>query len=131
MRRGRGGRLWGRAGTPEEKGWPAAHAEEVKRQTACKPCSVPRVAPHGWPFIWDARCRAPRAIDPDGGAKTRVAAFRRTGRPSLLDLAPGGVCRAAPVAGRAVRSYRTLRSEERRVGQECVSTCRSRGAPYQ
>jgi len=28
--------------------------------------------------------------------------------PSLLGLAPGGVCRAAPVAGRAVRSYRTL-----------------------
>src|SRR3546814_21131214 len=25
---------------------------------------------------------------------------------------------------------RTLRSEERRVGKECVSTCRSRGAPY-
>src|SRR3546814_17724581 len=23
-----------------------------------------------------------------------------------------------------------LRSEERRVGQECVSTCRSRGSPY-
>src|SRR3546814_19892900 len=25
----------------------------------------------------------------------------------------------------------TLRSEERRVGQECVSTCRSRWSPYQ
>src|SRR3546814_15609457 len=25
---------------------------------------------------------------------------------------------------------RTLRSEERRVGKECVSTCRSRWAPY-
>jgi len=30
------------------------------------------------------------------------------GPPSLLGLAPGGVCRAATVAGRAVRSYRTL-----------------------
>ena len=28
--------------------------------------------------------------------------------PSLLGLAPGGVYRAAPVAGDAVRSYRTL-----------------------
>ena len=28
--------------------------------------------------------------------------------PSLFDLAPGGVCRAAPVTSRAVRSYRTL-----------------------
>src|SRR3546814_14227716 len=25
---------------------------------------------------------------------------------------------------------RDLRSEERRVGKECVSTCRSRGSPY-
>src|SRR3546814_8948673 len=25
---------------------------------------------------------------------------------------------------------RPLRSEERRVGKECVSTCRSRGSPY-
>src|SRR3546814_10015195 len=26
--------------------------------------------------------------------------------------------------------YRTMRSEERRVGKECVSTCRSRWSPY-
>src|SRR3546814_8207221 len=26
--------------------------------------------------------------------------------------------------------YKDLRSEERRVGQECVSTCRSRWSPY-
>src|SRR3546814_7018330 len=28
------------------------------------------------------------------------------------------------------RSYLTLRSEERRVGKECVSTCSSRWSPY-
>src|SRR3546814_13292292 len=28
------------------------------------------------------------------------------------------------------RSRRNLRSEERRVGKECVSTCRSRWSPY-
>src|SRR3546814_4667495 len=28
------------------------------------------------------------------------------------------------------RQLRTLRSEERRVGKECVSTCRSRWSPY-
>lgn len=28
--------------------------------------------------------------------------------PPLFDFAPGGVCRAADVAARAVRSYRTL-----------------------
>src|SRR3546814_11330256 len=34
-----------------------------------------------------------------------------------------------PLAERAA-SERTMRSEERRVGKECVSTCRSRGAPH-
>src|SRR3546814_8433296 len=28
------------------------------------------------------------------------------------------------------RDYHVLRSEERRVGKECVSTCRSRWSPY-
>src|SRR3546814_14286363 len=37
--------------------------------------------------------------------------------------------------GRPARAWRALsqwhsRSEERRVGKECVSTCRSRGSPY-
>src|SRR5215469_16663857 len=42
---------------------------------------------------------------------TRTAARKRAwpcGLPSLLGLAPGGVCRAAAVTGGAVRSYRTL-----------------------
>src|SRR3546814_12895290 len=30
----------------------------------------------------------------------------------------------------AVETLAGVRSEERRVGKECVSTCRSRGAPY-
>ena len=77
-----------------------------KRQTACKPGSVPARDGEGWPFIWDARCRTPRATDPDGGAETRPA--RAEGLPSLLGLAPGGVCHAAAVAGGAVRSYRTI-----------------------
>src|SRR3546814_14839883 len=37
----------------------------------------------------------------------------------------------APVlAGKKVALVSILRSEERRVGKECVSTCRSRGSPY-
>src|SRR3546814_2247204 len=32
--------------------------------------------------------------------------------------------------GRAVRGCVAARSEERRVGKECVSTCRSRWSPY-
>ena len=59
-----------------------------------------------WPFIWDARRRTPRATYPGGGAETRLAG--RAGLPPLLGLAPGGVYRAVPVAGDAVRSYRTL-----------------------
>src|SRR5580692_1161339 len=40
-----------------------------------------------------------------------MAAWKRAwpcGLPSLLGLAPGGVCPAAAVAGSAVRSYRTI-----------------------
>src|SRR6185312_12694852 len=55
---------------------------------------------------------------------TRMAMWKRTrprpkyrpwaGRPSLLGLAPGGVCPAAAVAGSAVRSYRTISPLPRR-----------------
>src|SRR3546814_3234648 len=42
------------------------------------------------------------------------------------------VRRAVPVvaAGGEDRGRRRQRSEERRVGKECVSTCRSRWSPY-
>src|SRR3546814_13432129 len=33
-------------------------------------------------------------------------------------------------AGTAISRGRLIRSEERRVGKECVSTCRSRWSPY-
>src|SRR3546814_20541113 len=36
----------------------------------------------------------------------------------------------AASAGRPIRYLRAVRSEERRVGKECVSTCRSRWSPY-
>src|SRR3546814_19469771 len=32
--------------------------------------------------------------------------------------------------GKVLGMKRTMRSEERRVGKECVSTCRSRWSPY-
>src|SRR3546814_19680850 len=38
---------------------------------------------------------------------------------------------ALGVAGGAVHGQERERSEERRVGEECVSTCRSRWSPYQ
>jgi len=49
---------------------------EVECQTVCKPGSVPSAKfpwRRGWPFIWDARRRTPRATDPSGGAKIRPA----------------------------------------------------------
>src|SRR3546814_17445968 len=63
--------------------------------------------------------------------------FRRS-RPRAFCTNCGGcitIRRNAPIRSRFVlfgtRFYlRRFRSEERRVGQECVSTCRSRCAPY-
>ena len=61
------------------------------------------------PFIWDADCSAPRATNPGGGLDH---AWPRKSPPAsvppLFGLAPGGVCRAAPVTRGAVRSYRTV-----------------------
>jgi hypothetical protein len=61
------------------------------------------------PFIWGAGCPAPRATNPGGGPEDglRVPGVPAR-RPPLFGLAPGGVYRAAPVARRAVRSYRTV-----------------------
>src|SRR3546814_20322588 len=38
--------------------------------------------------------------------------------------------RGRPIHGPNYTSIHALRSEERRVGKECVSTCRSRWSPY-
>ena len=77
---------------------------------ACKPGSVPpqlvSQPERGWPFIWDARYRTPRATDPGGDAGTRLPA--EAGVPPLFGLAPGGVYHAGLVTKDAVRSYRTV-----------------------
>src|SRR3546814_18136753 len=52
-------------------------------------------------------------------------------RTALATLTPN--CAAAPRADRPDANRATnapYRSEERRVGKECVSTCRSRWSPY-
>lgn len=58
------------------------------------------------PFLWDEHCCPPQATNPDGKPETALQGFPCL--PSLFGLAPGGVCRAASVAGRAVVSYTTL-----------------------
>src|SRR3546814_19810776 len=59
-------------------------------------------------------------------------AHRRHGTPGPVDRPGRRLSRAAHGAGaeRGQALLRTQRSEERRVGKECVSTCSSRRSPY-
>src|SRR3546814_8440166 len=50
--------------------------------------------------------------------------------PSLPPSTAGLAVRQTPFAEPAVETAYPTRSEERRVGKECVSTCRSRWSPY-
>ncbi len=75
------------------------------RQTACKPGSVPAGAGDGHSSGTPVAGRLAR---PTRTTARRPACRTGSGVSSLLGLAPGGVYRAAPVAGGAVRSYRTL-----------------------
>ena len=90
---------------PQPLKWSGQRAKE-KRQTACKPGSVPAsrqgmTIPLGRPLPDASRDRPGRRREnpPAGGD---------AGAPPLFGLAPGGVYRAVPVTGDAVRSYRTL-----------------------
>src|SRR3546814_12129779 len=74
--------------------------------------------------------------------KSRESQTVRRPMTSLRDVDSGGTILAAtrdPYRGRSVnletvrqvmKIIRGQRSEERRVGKECVSTCRSRWSPY-
>ena len=72
-------------------------------QTACKPGSVRGRPPTRWPFIWDARCRTPRATDPGGWSGNRPGTVLRPRR-----AAPTWSCS--------------------RRGLPCRTLCRARGA---
>ena len=79
------------------------------RQTVCKPGSVPRERGDGHSsgtFVAERLARPTRAAARQARPAAPVIGQRRL--PLLLGLAPGGVCRAAAVAGSAVRSYRTI-----------------------
>src|SRR3546814_16948600 len=68
------------------------------------------------------RGRVPRALRGEGGERERRRRKRRLQAPQGTD-GQGGHRLTGP---RRTAS----RSEERRVGKECVSTCRSRWSPY-
>src|SRR3546814_2493839 len=55
---------------------------------------------------------------------TRVACRKKSSLPTLSPPRP------TPRRHRRPEASRRRRSEERRVGKECVSTCRSRWSPY-
>ena len=74
-------------------------------QTICKPGSVRGFPP--WTVIPLGRT-LPFASSNQPGRLGRSGPCTLPCAPSLFGLAPGGVCRAASVTRRAVRSYRTL-----------------------
>jgi hypothetical protein len=79
-------------------------------QTACKPGSVP---PPGRTWATGTTIPLGRPLpdasrDRPGRRRGNPRAKPKLGVPPLFGLAPGGVCRAALVAERAVRSYRTV-----------------------
>src|SRR3546814_4800725 len=92
-------------------------------------CSSDLIVAGGLPADDDELVRAMRAhflpCSRAAGAIGRVRAFRDDALdPEFLDLAVEG----DPVFGDMIRVAQH-RSAERRVGQECVSTCRSRWTP--
>src|SRR3546814_19165847 len=62
-------------------------------------------------------------ITPEGVGRNAVELLRKIKAAQYVREHPNEVCPAKWEAGD--------RSEERRVGKECVSTCRSRWSPYQ
>src|SRR3546814_16966564 len=77
----------------------------------------------------DARARLADVLARDPGAKRRADDIYR-----MWDLlgtlpAPRKWTPSRTAAGIARLKFRPPRSEERRLGKECVRTCRSRGSP--
>src|SRR3546814_16478510 len=64
---------------------------------------------------------APTPLESSIGTRPRIA---------TLAVISTGLSRSAVPCTTASRTDKPLRSEERRVGKECDSTCRSRWSPY-
>src|SRR3546814_18920933 len=70
------------------------------------------------------------ALELDAGGDHVLGADREVAD-ARADFAPFVAADAAVAAGVEAQGWRHRgRSEERRVGKECVSTCRSRWSPY-
>src|SRR3546814_15924840 len=71
-----------------------------------------------------------RDVDMDGWVTIHHALSRQDGAWVLGQTKTEGSERTIPAPERVVEAFRVQRSEERRVGKECVSPCRSRWSPY-
>src|SRR3546814_15053909 len=65
----------------------------------------------------------------DGGEKLVVLDSRPMDEYEVMNIPSGVCCPGAELVWRAGDAAPSPRSEERRVGKECVSTCRSRWSP--
>ena len=109
LKEGRSCLMTTNAETTHNMWWAIRRRSQYIDQAACKPGSVHHLTPKGQtdgrPFLWDGPRGPPHATNPDG---MRRRTCPTSGRPSLFGLAPGGACRASPVARTAVGSYPTL-----------------------
>src|SRR3546814_3737655 len=82
---------------------------------------------------WQSSCNRRRVTGP-GGDRRRPSIWRNGQMPStaLVTKPSSHAARTSGLARTSLHSIpsATARSEERRVGKECVSTCRSRWSPY-
>src|SRR3546814_3274304 len=74
--------------------------------------------------------RAMPDADPVGSARHHDLAARRTGSAQVVPRRTARNAAGLRPSDDGRTAGRDARSEERRVGKECVSTCRSRWAPY-
>src|SRR3546814_15395191 len=91
------------------------------------------VRPLVWLFIFAAGFRAVLGVSiiPPYDTYVLYEVYVVPGLVAMIQLFNGMQSSLSMVYDREMGSMRTLlRSEERRVGKECVSTCRSRGWPY-
>src|SRR3546814_12467536 len=74
--------------------------------------------------VFELGCVGAECMGADGRAGYRVPGAGR------MVIGGGGVQRYSSPGSNFVADGQQGRSEERRVGKECVSTCRSRWSPY-
>src|SRR3546814_15379853 len=63
----------------------------------------------------------------DGGVASGLGASSAASSNLIVE---GGTLQYTGASATRDRGFTLVRSEERRVGKECVRTCRSRGSPY-